>query len=65
MSAARGARRYHDPAPCPSCGRLCATLVPWHGDGSLALIVTHGPRRARCEGSRAVPDGYDPWGMKR
>jgi len=44
--------------PCPVCGRSTATLVPWHGDGSLARFVAHGPVRARCAGSRKIPPNY-------
>lgn len=50
-----GARRYHEPQECPDCHKTVATLVPWHGDGSLALFVAHGPTRARCTGSRQAP----------
>lgn len=50
-------RRYHERQRCPDCGRFLATLVPWHGDGSLVRFVTHGPIAARCTGSREVPPG--------
>lgn len=57
----RGARRYHEPQVCPECGKTVATLVPWHGDGSLARFVAHGPVKDRCLGSRQVPPGYALW----
>jgi hypothetical protein len=50
----RGVRRYQGRETCPECHRQMETLVPWHGDGSVALIVTHGPRGARCPGSRGL-----------
>jgi hypothetical protein len=50
-----GARRYQDPAECPECGGTFATLVPWHGDGSVSRLVAHGPVGARCPGSRCIP----------
>lgn len=54
----RGARRYQDPVPCPECGHVTATLVPRHGDGSVARFVAHGPVASRCPGSRKVPPNY-------
>lgn len=53
-----GERRYHERQRCPECRRFVATLVPWHGDGSLVRFVAHGPVATRCRGSREVPPGY-------
>lgn len=40
---------------CPVCGGTVALMTPRGGDGSLVVLRVHGPRRARCLGSRQEP----------